>query len=112
MRATFCATRDGVPPQTLELRAWADDYLPGRPHSESAAFVIHVLNKTDHALWLTEQFGRWLHSARDSYERDDGLQQRTGAVYAELAAAGWGGRWLVVDADVDPGRLAADLTFE
>ncbi|OBK48385.1 dTMP kinase [Mycobacterium sp. 1081908.1] len=50
--------------------------------------------------------------ARDSYERDDGLQQRTGAVYAELAAAGWGGRWLVVDADVDPGRLAADLTAE
>ncbi|WP_077077338.1 dTMP kinase [Mycobacterium numidiamassiliense] len=50
--------------------------------------------------------------ARDSYERDDGLQQRTGAVYAELAAAGWGGQWLVVDADVDPGRLAAILTSE
>jgi dTMP kinase len=50
--------------------------------------------------------------ARDSYERDDGLQQRTGAVYAELADAGWGGRWLVVDADVDPGRLAATLTSE
>lgn len=50
--------------------------------------------------------------ARDSYERDDGLQQRTRAVYAELAAAGWGGRWLVVDADVDPGRLTADLTSE
>jgi len=48
--------------------------------------------------------------ARDSYERDDGLQQRTGAVYAELAAAGWGGRWLVVDADVDPAVLAATLT--
>ncbi|HEV7361327.1 MAG TPA: dTMP kinase [Mycobacterium sp.] len=49
---------------------------------------------------------------RDSYERDGGLQQRTGAVYAELSDAGWGGRWLVIDADVDPGRLAADLTFE
>jgi dTMP kinase len=48
--------------------------------------------------------------ARDSYERDDGLQQRTRAVYAGLADAGWGGRWLVVDADVDPARLAADLT--
>jgi len=48
--------------------------------------------------------------ARDSYERDDELQQRTGAVYAELAAAGWGGRWLVVDAEVDPGALAATLT--
>jgi dTMP kinase len=47
---------------------------------------------------------------RDSYERDDGLQQRTGAVYAGLAAAGWGGPWLVVDADVDPGRLATTLT--
>ncbi len=45
--------------------------------------------------------------ARDAYERDDGLQQRTGAVYAGLAAAGWGGRWLVVDAGVDPDRLAA-----
>jgi dTMP kinase len=48
--------------------------------------------------------------ARDSYERDDGLQQRTREVYAGLAGAGWGGRWLVVDADVDPVRLAATLT--
>lgn len=47
--------------------------------------------------------------ARDSYERDAELQLRTGAVYAELAAAGWGGPWLVADADVDPGRLAATL---
>jgi dTMP kinase len=48
--------------------------------------------------------------ARDSYERDGELQQRTGVVYGELAAAGWGGRWLVVDAEVDPGVLAATLT--
>jgi dTMP kinase len=47
--------------------------------------------------------------ARDSYERDNELQLRTGAVYAELAASGWGGPWLVADADVDPGRLAANL---
>lgn len=47
--------------------------------------------------------------ARDSYERDDDLQQRTGAVYAGLAAAAWGGRWLVVDADVSPEGLAAAL---
>jgi dTMP kinase len=45
--------------------------------------------------------------ARDSYERDDDLQRRTGAVYTELADAGWGSPWLVVDADVDPGALAA-----
>jgi dTMP kinase len=46
---------------------------------------------------------------RDAYERDAGLQQRTGAVYAGLAAANWGGPWLVVDERVDPGRLAAQL---
>jgi len=48
--------------------------------------------------------------SRDAYESDNELQQRTGAAYAGLAAAGWGGRWLVVDADVDPGQLAARLT--
>jgi len=47
--------------------------------------------------------------ARDAYERDDGLQQRTGAVYAELAAADWGGAWSVVAPDVDPGALARSL---
>jgi dTMP kinase len=46
---------------------------------------------------------------RDSYERDDELQRRTGAVYVELAAADWGGPWLVADADVDPHRLAVTL---
>jgi dTMP kinase len=46
---------------------------------------------------------------RDAYERDAGLQERTGAVYAGLAATGWGGRWRVVDAVVQPGPLAAEL---
>jgi dTMP kinase len=48
--------------------------------------------------------------SRDTYERDNELQQRTGAVYSGLAAAGWGGRWLVVDVDVDASQLAARLT--
>lgn len=52
---------------------------------------------------------REMGRGRDAYERDDGLQQRTGAVYTGLAAAGWGGRWLVVDADVDAKELAATL---
>ena len=44
--------------------------------------------------------------ARDAYERDDGLQQRTAAVYAGLAAANWHGRWSVVGPDVDPAQLS------
>jgi hypothetical protein len=75
VRATFCAVREGVAPQTVEVRAWADDYLPGRQHSRSAAFVLHILNKTDHALWLTEQFGKWLEAAKESYEREQQLHQ-------------------------------------
>jgi hypothetical protein len=75
VRATFCAAREGVAPQTIEVRAWADDYLPGRQRSRSAAFVLHVLNKTDHALWLTEQFGKWLEAAKESYEREQQLHQ-------------------------------------
>ena len=42
--------------------------------------------------------------ARDAYERDDALQQRTGAVYAQLAARHWRGPWSVVGADVDAWR--------
>lgn len=72
-KATFCASRDGVAPQTLELRAWAEDYLPNRKRAYSTAFLLHVLNKTDHALWLTEQFGKWLEAARESYEREQQL---------------------------------------
>ena len=53
--------------------------------------------------------GREADRARDAYERDAGLQQRTGAVYAELAGRDWHGSWTVVDADVDPAKLAASL---
>jgi len=74
-KATFCATRDGVSPQTVEVRLWAVDYLPGRPHSESAAFTLHVLNKTDHAIWLTQEFGKWLEAAKESYEKEQGLHE-------------------------------------
>jgi dTMP kinase len=46
---------------------------------------------------------------RDTYERDDGLQRRTIAVYAGLTAQGFGGRWRIADPDVDAGALAASL---
>ncbi len=48
--------------------------------------------------------------AKDAYERDGGLQRRTGEVYAALAAADWCGRWRVAGPDVDAAELAASLT--
>lgn len=47
---------------------------------------------------------------RDAYERDDGLQQRTAAAYAGLAAANWHGPWSVVGPEVDVEALAAGLS--
>ncbi|BBZ61988.1 thymidylate kinase [Mycolicibacterium monacense DSM 44395] len=48
--------------------------------------------------------------ARDAYERDDGLQRRTGEVYKALAATDWCGRWIVAGPDVDAAALADGLT--
>ena len=47
--------------------------------------------------------------AKDVYERDDGLQRRTGEVYSGLAAAEWCGRWLVAGPGVDAAALATEL---
>lgn len=46
--------------------------------------------------------------ARDTYEADDGLQHRAGAVYRGLAASGWRSPWTVVDGTSAPdvGALA------
>ena len=48
---------------------------------------------------------------RDRYESDAGLQERTGAVYRGLAAAGWLAPWTVLDgsAVVDVDALAGQL---
>lgn len=48
--------------------------------------------------------------ARDAYERDDGLQRRTGEVYEAMVASQWCGRWQAVGPDVDPVGLADALT--
>ncbi len=74
-RATFCATREGIAPQTLEIRAWADDFMVGRERTQSVAFLLHVLNREDHALWVTQQMGKWLEAARETYEREQQLHQ-------------------------------------
>jgi dTMP kinase len=47
--------------------------------------------------------------ARDRYESDAGLQDRTAAVYRELAAAGWLAPWTVLDGRVLDG--AGDVGY-
>ncbi len=69
-RATFSAQREGLGPMTVEVRGWVEDYLPGRARAYSPPFVLHILNPADHALWLAEQFGKWLGASRESYDRE------------------------------------------
>lgn len=84
-RATFSAERDGVEPQIIQVRAWAEDFLPGRDRVYSAPFTLRVLDPTEHALWLTERFGEWMQAARETYEREQQLHQ-TNLELRELSA--------------------------
>ncbi len=68
--ATFSAEREGVAPQTLQIRAFAEDYYPNGERGYSTAYVIHVLSPDDHALYLTEQFGRWFRQSQEVYEQE------------------------------------------
>jgi len=68
--ATFSAQREGVVPQTLEIRAFAEDYFPDGERGYSPAFVVHILNPDEHALWLTDQLGRWFRQSQEVYEHE------------------------------------------
>lgn len=72
-RATFCAEREGIASGTYEIRGWAEDYLSGGRRARSGSFVLSILSKSEHALWLTDQFGKWLQLAKESYEREQQL---------------------------------------
>ncbi|MGV9411940.1 dTMP kinase [Nocardia sp. NPDC003693] len=47
--------------------------------------------------------------ALDAYEKDGGLQRRTGAVYRELAEMNWRGPWWTHRTGDDPATLAARI---
>ncbi len=72
-RATFCAEREGIASGAYEIRGWAEDYLNGGRRAHSGAFLLSILSKSEHALWLTDQFGKWLQLAKESYEREQQL---------------------------------------
>ncbi len=72
---TFSAALENVSPQTIQVRAFAEDFLPNRPRSYSSVFVLHVMNPEDHASWLTGEFSKWFRHAREVYEREQQLHE-------------------------------------
>ncbi len=56
---TFSAKSLGIEPQPIQMRIFAEDYLPGRTRVFSAPFTFYVLNADQHAIWVSEQLSKW-----------------------------------------------------
>lgn len=68
--ATFQATTLKIPSQPIELRMFAEDYLPNRGRVYSAPHLLYVLNPNDHAAWILEQITKWQREALEVRDRE------------------------------------------
>ncbi len=68
--ATFSVERENVPPQSLRLRAYAEDYFPNRERVHSPQIVLHVLNPAEHFKWLIGQMQLWAGAAKDVHDKE------------------------------------------
>ena len=68
--ATFSAVRENVRPQSLRLRAFAEDYFPGRERVRSPDLVIHVLTPAEHFKWLVGQMELWMGAAQEVHDKE------------------------------------------
>ena len=73
--ATFSAERENVRPQSLRLRAFAEDYLPGRERVRSPDLVLHVLTSAEHFKWLVGQLELWMGAAQEVRDKEMQLHQ-------------------------------------
>ena len=70
LAATFCAQTLKIEPQPLEVRIFAEDYLPGRERVYSAPYLLYVLTADQHAIWLTEQLSKWHRQSLEIRDRE------------------------------------------
>ena len=73
--ATFSPKRESVKPQSLRLRAYAEDYLPDRDRIYSSHLVLHVLTPSEHFKWLVGQMQLWTGAAKDVHDKELQLHQ-------------------------------------
>ena len=73
--ATFSAERENVRPQSLHLRAFAEDYLPGRGRAYSPYIALHILTPLEHLKWLTDQLSLWVSAAQEVQDKELQLNQ-------------------------------------
>lgn len=71
--AAFSPATHGIAPQKLTLRAWSEDYLPGRPRAYSEPVTLFVLTLDEHAQMLKTQFDRSIGELEDLARRERDL---------------------------------------
>jgi hypothetical protein len=68
----------GVPPETtIEIRAFAVDYFPGRERSESPSYRIHVLGNAQHAEMIRQNLESLLVQLEEITRREDRIASET-----------------------------------
>ncbi len=73
LSGTLNPIRDQIKPQSIELRVFAEDYLPDRPRQYSAPFIVHILSEADHATWLMRRIDSWIRQCFENYDREQQL---------------------------------------
>ena len=72
---TFSAKSLGIEPQPVNVRVFAEDYLPGRPRVYSPTYTFYVLNAEQHAIWVTEQLSKWHRQSLEVRDREMQLHE-------------------------------------
>ena len=64
-----------IGPQKLTLRAWAEDYMPGRQRAYSEPVTLFILTHDEHAQMLKTQFDRAIGELEDLARRERNLYE-------------------------------------
>lgn len=71
-KVSFSPSTLGIKPQKLEIRAYVEDYYPGRGRVYSEPITLFILTENEHAQLLKEQFDRIIGELEDAARREQG----------------------------------------
>jgi hypothetical protein len=74
---SFSPKAFGIEPQKITLRAFAEDYFPGRGRAYSEPVTIYVLTRDEHAQLLKSQYDRAIAELEDVARREEGQFDET-----------------------------------
>jgi hypothetical protein len=68
--ATLSCETEGIQPQLLQIRAFTEDFLPGRERVYSLPYLIQMMSPEEHSQWLSQQLRRWRSRADAIYDEE------------------------------------------